>query len=334
MKARKLAIVGATGAVGQEMLKVLEKRDFPYDELVLLASARSAGKKITFRGTEFTVQELTESAFEGIDLALFSAGGSITKKFAPAAVKSGTIVVDNSSAYRMDPEVPLIVPEINPEDAKKHKGILANPNCSTIIMLMAVYPIYKLYGVKRLVVSTYQAASGAGAAAMQELEDQAKAMLAGDQPPMEAFPFPLAFNVFSHNSSLYPENGFNQEEVKMVKESHKILGSRDLKISPTCIRVGTFRAHAESIHLELEKAGEMEAIRQALSSFPGVQLKDDTEKNHFPMPLEVSGQDDVYVGRLRWDLDDSEHKNLQLFCVGDQLLKGAALNAVQIAEIL
>ena len=204
MKARKLAIVGATGAVGQEMLKVLEKRDFPYDELVLLASARSAGKKITFRGKEYTVQELTENAFEGIDLALFSAGGSITKKFAPAAVKAGTIVVDNSSAYRMDPEVPLIVPEINPEDAKKHKGILANPNCSTIIMLMAVYPIYKLYGVRRLVVSTYQAASGAGAAAMQELEDQAKAMLAGDQPPTEAFPFPLAFNVFSHNSSLYP----------------------------------------------------------------------------------------------------------------------------------
>lgn len=334
MKARKLAIVGATGAVGQEMLKVLEKRNFPYDELVLLASARSAGNKINFRGHEYTIQELTERSFEGIDLALFSAGGSITKKFAPAAVEAGTIVVDNSSAYRMDPDVPLVVPEINPEDARKHKGILANPNCSTIIMLMAVYPIHKLYGIRRLVVSTYQAASGAGAAAMQELEDQAKAMLAGDEPPTESFPFPLAFNVFSHNSSLYPENGFNQEEVKMVRESHKILGTDAIKISPTCIRVGTFRAHAESIHMELEKPGDLEEIRSALSSFPGVQLKDDAEKNHFPMPLEVAGQDDVFIGRLRWDLDDTGKKNLQLFCVGDQLLKGAALNAVQIAEIL
>ncbi|MCB1139848.1 MAG: aspartate-semialdehyde dehydrogenase [Leptospiraceae bacterium] len=334
MKAKKLAIVGATGAVGQEMLKVLEKRNFPYDELVLLASARSAGKKINFRGQEYTVQELKEDSFKGIDLALFSAGGSITKKFAPVAVESGTIVVDNSSAYRMDPEVPLVVPEINPQDAKKHKGILANPNCSTIIMLMAVYPIHKLYGIKRIVVSTYQAASGAGAAAMQELEDQAKAMLAGDQPPTEAFPFPLAFNVFSHNSSLYPDNGFNQEEVKMVKESHKILGTESIRISPTCIRVGTFRAHAESIHMELDREGDLDEVRKALSGFPGVQLKDDTEKNHFPMPLEVSGQDDVFVGRIRWDLGDEGHKNLQLFCVGDQLLKGAALNAVQIAEIL
>ena len=334
MKARKLAIVGATGAVGQEMLKVLEKRNFPYDELVLLASARSAGKKITFRGTEHTIQELTEDSFHGIDLALFSAGGSITKKFAPVAVSAGTVVVDNSSAYRLDPDVPLIVPEINPQDAKSHKGILANPNCSTIIMLMAVYPIYKLYGIRRLVVSTYQAASGAGAAAMEELEEQARAMLAGNQPPTESFPFPLAFNVFSHNSALYPENGFNQEEVKMVKESHKILGNSNLRISPTCIRVGTFRAHAESIHVELEKEGDLDEIRNALADFPGVQLKEDMEKNHFPMPLEVSGQDDVYVGRIRWDLDDPEHKNLQLFCVGDQLLKCAALNAVQIAEIL
>ncbi|MCB1165564.1 MAG: aspartate-semialdehyde dehydrogenase [Leptospiraceae bacterium] len=334
MKARKLAIVGATGAVGQEILNVLEKRNFPYDELVLLASARSAGKKIHFRGTDYTVQELTKDSFHGIDLALFSAGGSISKEFGPAAVSAGTIVVDNSSAFRMDPEVPLVVPEINPEDAKKHKGILANPNCSTIIMLMAVFPIYKLYGVRRVVVSTYQAASGAGAAAMQELEEQAKAMLAGQTPPTEAFPYPLAFNVFSHNSSMYPENGYNQEEVKMVKESHKILHREDLKISPTCVRVGTFRAHAESIHLELEQSGDLDTIRKALSEFPGVQVTDNVEKNHFPMPLEVSGLDDVYVGRLRWDLGDTEKRNLQLFCCGDQLLKGAALNAVQIAEIL
>ena len=226
------------------------------------------------------------------------------------------------------------LPEINPEAVKLHKGIIANPNCSTIILLMAVYPIYKLYGVKKIIVSTYQAASGAGAAAMQELEDQAKAHLAGTEVPTNVLPHQLAFNVFSHNSSMDPESGYNQEEVKMVKETHKILGDANIAIAPTCVRVSTFRAHAESIHLELREKGDVEKMREALAAFPGVKVLDNRQANRFPMPLEVSGKDDVYVGRVRMDYDDQSGTNVQLFVVGDQLLKGAALNAVQIAELL
>lgn len=331
---KNIAVVGATGAVGVEILKVLENRNFDIAELKLLASPRSAGKKMMFRGKEYTVEALSEDSFHNVDIALFSAGGSITKQYAPAAVASGCVVVDNSSAYRMDKEVPLIIPEINPQEIKKHKGIIANPNCSTIILLMAIYPIYRLYGITKIIVSTYQAASGAGAAAMQELEEQAKAHLANQEIVTKVLPYQLAFNVFSHNSAMDTETGYNQEEIKMVNETHKILNDETIEVSPTCVRVSTFRAHAESIHLELKTKVELNKVRQVLADFPGVQVEDNIEQNRFPMPLEVSGKDDVYVGRIRTDYKDAAGKTLQLFVVGDQLLKGAALNAVQIAELL
>lgn len=331
---KNIAIVGATGAVGQEFLKVLEKRNFPVNQIKLLASPKSKGIKMKFKGEEIPVEVLREDSFHNIEIALFSAGGSISKQFAPAAVSFGTIVVDNSSAFRMDEEVPLVVPEINPEDIKKHKGIIANPNCSTIIMLMAIYPIYQLYPIKRIIVSTYQAASGAGAKAMKELEDQAKAYLENKEIPTNVLPYQLAFNVFSHNSTVDIQSGYNQEEIKMVKETKKILHNSKIKISPTCVRVSTFRAHAESITLELEKEADLEKIITSYKNFSGVQILDDRERNYFPMPIEVAGKDDVYIGRIRYDYDDIEKKIIHLFAVGDQLLKGAALNAVQIAEKL
>jgi len=329
-----VAIAGATGAVGQELLRVLEKRNFPVGELTLLASARSAGKTMNFRGKEYRVQELKEDSFKGVNIALFSAGGGISKQFAPIAVQAGAVVVDNSSAFRMDPETPLVVPEVNPEDIKNHKGIIANPNCSTIIMLMAVYPIHKINPVKRIVVSTYQASSGAGAVAMEELRTQARDFLDGKEVKPQVFPYPIAFNVFSHNSSMDQENGYNQEEIKMVKETHKILHDDSIRVSPTCIRISTFRAHAESIHLVLEKKADLAEIRNALSKFSGVRVVDDREANYFPMPLEATDQDDVFVGRIRHDVGTPEGNEVELFCCGDQILKGAALNAVQIAEKL
>ncbi len=331
---KNIAIVGATGAVGQELIRVLEKRKFPVGSLRLLASARSAGKTMKFAGKDLPVEELKEDSFSGIDIALFSAGGSISKKFAPIAVKAGAIVVDNSSAFRMDPGTPLVVPEINPEDIKKHKGIIANPNCSTIILLMVVAPIHRINPVKRIVVSTYQAASGAGAVAMEELRTQAGDYLAGRDVKPTVFPHPIAFNVFSHNSEMDFENGYNQEEIKMVKESHKILHTDDIAISPTCIRIGTFRAHAESIHLQLRDPVDLEKVRAALAAFPGVRVVDDRKKNYFPMPLEASGEDDVLVGRIRHDIGSSDGREMDMFCCGDQILKGAALNAVQIAELV
>lgn len=278
--------------------------------------------------------ELTPAAFQGVDVALFSAGGSISKEYAPIAVQAGAVVVDNSSAFRMDPNAPLVIPEINPEDVKSHKGIIANPNCSTIIMLMAVYPIHRINPVKKIVVSTYQAASGAGASAMRELEDQARAVLSGQTPEPKIFPFPLAFNVFSHNSAMNPDSGYNQEEEKMIKETHKILHDSSMRIAPTCIRVSTLRAHAESIHLELEKPADLGQIKSELAKFPGVQIADDRAANRFPMPIDASGEFDVLVGRLRQSSSSADGREIDLFCCGDQLLKGAALNAVQIAELL
>lgn len=328
-----VAIVGATGAVGIDLLRVLEDRNFPVGKLTLLASARSAGKKLPFKGQEYTVQELTENSFEGVDIALFSAGSGITKTMGPAAVRAGAVVVDNSSAFRMDPETPLVVPEINPEDVKKHKGIIANPNCSTIIMLMALYPIHKKNRIKRIIVSTYQAASGAGAAAMEELRNQARDILDGKPANPQILPHQVAFNVFSHNSGMDLENGYNQEEVKMVNETKKILHTDDILVTATCVRVPTLRAHAESIHIELEKDADLDEIRKDLAAFPGVQVIDDREKNYFPMPVDASGKDDVLVGRIRYAYQENK-KNVELFTVGDQLLKGAALNAVQIAELL
>lgn len=326
-----VAIMGATGAVGEEMLKILEERKFPVGKLLLLASHRSVGKKYTYQGREIEVQELKEDSFEGIDIVLASAGGSISKKFAPFAIKAGAVIVDNTSAFRMDPEVPLVIPEINPKDIKKHKGIIANPNCSTIIMLVPVFPIHQKNKIKRIIVSTYQAASGAGAKAMQELEDQSRDILAGKPAKKEIFPHQIAFNLFSHNSAIKDE-GYNEEEIKMVKETKKIFHSEKIKVVATTVRVPVFRAHSESILLELTKVPDFKEIHETLKSAPGVKIVDDREKNYFPMPLEASGQDDVLVGRIRQDI--SNPKGVCLFVAGDQLRKGAALNAVQIAEIL
>lgn len=326
-----VAIMGATGAVGEEMLKILEERNFPVKKLVLLASSRSAGKTRRFHGQDIAVQELREDSFKDIDIVLASAGGSVSKKFVPRAVEAGAVVIDNTSAFRMDPEVPLVIPEINPKDIKKHKGIIANPNCSTIIMLVPIFPIHRENRIKRIIVSTYQAASGAGAKAMQELEDQARDVLAGKPAKKEIFPHQIAFNLFSHNSAI-GDDGYNEEEIKMVKETKKIFHNEKIKVVPTTVRVPVFRAHSESITLELTRVPDLPQIRELLKSAPGVKIVDDRQKNHFPMPLEASGQDDVLVGRLRPDI--SNPKGLCLFVAGDQLRKGAALNAIQIAEIL
>ena len=323
--------MGATGAVGEEMLKILAERRFPVNELRLLASERSAGRQYSFQGREIAVEELKEDSFKGIDLVLASAGGSVSRKFAPLAVKAGAVVVDNTSAYRMDPRVPLVIPEINPQDIRGHKGIIANPNCSTIIMLVPIYPIHKANPVKRILVSTYQAASGAGAKAMRELEVQSRDVLAGRPAKKEIFPHPIAFNLFSHNSAVKDE-GYNEEELKMIKETKKIFHDEKIKIAATAVRVPVFRAHTESIYIELEKTPDLGRIRTIFSSAPGVKVVDDREKNYFPMPLEATGKDDVLVGRIRRDL--SSPKGLCLFVSGDQLRKGAALNAIQIAEIL
>ncbi len=326
-----VAIMGATGAVGEEMIKILEERKFPVADLKLLASKRSVGKKYRYRGREIAVQELTKDSFDGIDIVLASAGGSISKEFAPYAVKAGAVVVDNTSFFRMDPKVPLVVPEINAGDIWKHKGIIANPNCCTIIMLVPLWPLHKAFGIKRILVSTYQSASGAGAKAMQELEDQAREVLAGKKATKKVFPHQIAFNLFSHNSSI-KEHGYNDEELKIIQETHKIFHAPAIRVAPTCVRVPVFRAHSESITIELKSKPDLKKIRAILAKAPGVKLVDDQEKNYFPMPIEASGGDDVLVGRIRKDL--SSDKGVSLFVAGDQLRKGAALNAVQIAEIL
>lgn len=325
-----VAIAGATGAVGTEFLRVLENHRFPIASLRLLASERSEGKRLRFGGEEITVQRLREDAFEGVQIAFFSAGASRSQQFAPTAVKAGAVVIDNSSAFRMDPQVPLVVPEINLEDARAHKGIIANPNCSTIIMLMAVAPLHRLSRVRRIVVSTYQSASGAGAQAMQELIEQTAAVLEGKSVTPRVLPHQIAFNLFSHNSAIN-EWGYNEEEWKMIHESRKILHEPDLAITATCVRVPVLRAHSESINIEFaERRPTVDEAREALRAFPGVRIVDDRERNHFPMPIEASEREEVLVGRIREDI--SNPKALDLFVSGDQLLKGAALNAVQIAE--
>lgn len=337
-----VAVVGATGAVGQEFLKILAERRFPIANLKLLASARSAGKTVAFEGKTYTVEELTEDSFKEVDLALFSAGGSISRKFAPIAVDAGAVVVDNSSAFRMTEGVPLIVPEVNADALKASgtslggkPGIIANPNCSTIIMLVAVTPLHRRATVRRMVVSTYQAASGAGAAAMAELEQQTRDVLAGLPATCEVFPQQYAFNLFSHDSDIGNE-GYNTEEVKMVRETHKIWGRDTVRITATCVRVPVMRAHAESINLEFEQPITESEAREVLSGAPGVSLLDDRQSNRFPTPLDASGRDDVYVGRIRQDIsrNGAPGGGLDLFVCGDQIRKGAALNAIQIAELL
>lgn len=323
--------MGATGAVGEEMLKILEERNFPVNKLALLASARSVGRKYSFKGAEYTVEELKENSFEGMDVVLASAGGPISKHFASHAVKAGAVVIDNTSAFRMDPNVPLVIPEINAKDIRKHQGIIANPNCSTIIMLLPLWPLHKLNRIKRIVVATYQAASGAGAKAMKELEDQSRDVLSGKEARKEVFPHQIAFNLFSHNSAI-KEDGYNEEELKMIKETHKIFHSDKIRVAATTVRVPVFRAHSEAIYVEFTKEPDLDLIRETLKAAPGVKVVDDRDKNYFPMPLEASGKDDVLVGRIRKDL--SSPKGIALFVAGDQIRKGAALNAVQIAEIV
>jgi len=331
MRPQNIAVVGATGAVGVEILRVLERRNFPVASLKLLASKRSAGKTLEFKGQPHPVEELSAAAFKGVDIAFFSAGATRSREFAPAARAAGAVVIDNSSAFRMDPNTPLVVPEVNPGDLRKHNGVIANPNCTAAILAVAVWPIHQAVGIRRIVVSTYQSASGAGAAAMRELEDQAREYAGGREITHSVFPHQIAFNVFSHNTKV-AENGYNEEENKVVEETRKMFHEPALPIVPTCIRVPVLRAHSESIVLELEAPMSPEEARALLARSPGIKIVDDPAANHFPMPLEASGDLDVHVGRIRRDL--SNPNGLALFVAGDQLLKGAAWNAVQIAEEL
>jgi aspartate-semialdehyde dehydrogenase len=328
-----VAIVGATGAVGQEFLTVLAERKFPMKSLKLLASARSAGKTIEFAGKKYTVEELTKDSFKDVQIAFFSAGGSISKEFAPAAVAAGAVVIDNTSAFRMKEGVPLVVPEVNPEQIFKHNGLIANPNCSTIIMNVPVWPLHKVNRVKRLVVSTYQAVSGAGAQGLYELEQQIKAYASGKPIEKTLFPHQIVNNLFCHNTKI-SENGYNEEENKMVNETRKIFGDPKMQVTATCVRVPIPRAHSESINIEFERPITPEQVKEILSKAPGVTIVDDRDKNHFPMPLEASHQDDVLVGRIRQDISRDDGRGIDLFVAGDQVRKGAATNAVQIAERL
>jgi aspartate-semialdehyde dehydrogenase len=352
-----VAVAGATGAVGREMLAVLEDYKFPHADIRVLASSRSVGQTIPYRGSQLTVRELTADNLKGVDIALFSAGSGPAKQFAPAAVANGTIVIDNSSAFRMDHDVALTVPEVNPEsvrplvqqwgaslDARRagratgRGGIVANPNCSAIIMLVALNPLRAAFGIERVIVSTYQAASGAGAKGMDELEAQTREVLAGRAAVPQFFHEPYAFNLFSHNTAIDPESGMNVEEKKMIEESRKIWNDREVGISPTCIRVPVMRAHAESIHVRLKRPASVADVRAALEHAPGVKLVDDRANNRFPTPLKASGGDDVLVGRVRPDPSAAPtgrdtYTDFKLFVAGDQLRKGAAQNAVQIAQM-
>ena len=326
-----VAILGATGAVGQELLALLESRQFPVKNLKLLASPRSAGSKVTFQGREIVVEAVDDKSFQDVDIVLASAGGSTSKTYAPKAVAAGAVVIDNSSAFRMDDDVPLVVPEINPEAAAQHKGIIANPNCTTILMGVAIYPLHKVQPIKRIVVSTYQSASGAGARAMAEVESQATAILKGEKPQPEILPYPLAFNLFPHNSPL-GDNHYCQEEMKMVNETRKIFNAPELRVTATCVRVPVLRAHSEAINLEFARPFSVAEARKLITNAPGVKLVEDWEKNYFPMPIDATGEDDVLVGRIRQDI--SHDSSLELWLCGDQIRKGAALNAIQIAELL
>jgi aspartate-semialdehyde dehydrogenase len=329
-----VAIAGVTGAVGAEFMACLDQRKFPVGTLKPLASARSAGKTLEFRGQKVVIEELSEKSFEGVDIVLFSAGGGVAKKFAPAAVQAGAVVVDNSSAFRMDPSVPLVIPEINANRIKEHKGIIANPNCSAITALVPLWPIHRRNRIRRMIISTYQASSGAGAAAMQELVDSTRAYLDGKPFTPKVIPHPYAFNVFSHNTAIDPETGYNDEETKVIRETKKIFEDDQIRVGVTCIRVPVLRAHCESITFECENPITEDAVRAILSDAPGVKIVDDRAKNYFPMPLDASGQGDVLVGRIRKDVSDPSGHSIAMFVSADQLLKGAALNAVQIAEYL
>ena len=326
-----VAVVGATGAVGIEMIKTLEKRNFPVGKLTLLASARSAGKKLTFKGQEISIQELTKDSFQGVDIALFSAGGSISKEFAPIAARAGCVVVDNSSAFRQDDSVPLIVPEINAADVKGHKGIIANPNCTTAITLMALYPLHQAFGVTRIFASSYQAVSGTGAMAIEELQRQVNQVVAGLPVTKEVYPHQIAFNVLPQVDSFLPD-GYTREEMKMQNEGRKIMHHAGFRASVTCVRVPVYRAHSVAVSAEFSKPITVEAARAVLAKAPGLDIVDDPANKCYPMPLDVAERYNCAVGRIR--LDCALENGLCFWVSGDQLLKGAALNAVQIAEVL
>jgi len=330
-KSPHVAVVGATGAVGIEMIKTLEKRAFPVGKLTLLASARSAGKTLKFKGTDVQVQELTKDSFGGIDIALFSAGGSISKEFAPIAAQAGCVVVDNSSAFRQDPAVPLVVPEINPEDCLWHKGIIANPNCTTAITLMALYPLHQAFGVTRIFASSYQAVSGTGAKALEELERQVEQIVTKKPVTKEVYPHQIAFNVLPHVDSFLP-SGYTKEEMKMENEGRKIMHHPGFRASVTCVRVPVYRSHSVAVSAEFEKPVTVEAARAVLKQAPGLDLVDEPENKRYPMPLFTSEKYNCEVGRIR--MDCALDNGLAFWVSGDQLLKGAALNAVQIAEVL
>jgi aspartate-semialdehyde dehydrogenase len=330
VKKYNVAIVGATGAVGHELLKVLAERNFPVENLVLLASARSEGIKMTWQGQEYTVHEAKPEAFEGIDIVLF-AGGSISKTLAPEAVKRGAVCIDNSSTFRYDPEVPLVVPEVNPEDVRWHKGIIANPNCSTIQMVVALKPLYDAFGIKRIVVATYQAVSGAGKEGLDELKQQIQDMATGKELKVEAFQHQIACNVIPH-IDIFLDNDYTKEEMKMTWETQKMLHDENILLSATAVRVPVYRSHAEAVHIETEKPVTAAEARAVLAKAPGVIIQDDPANNIYPMPLYSSDTDEVYVGRIRKDI--AVDNGLSIFVVADQIRKGAATNAVQIAQLL
>ena len=329
-----VAIVGATGAVGAELIACLEGRAFPLQRLRLFASERSAGRKLLFRGGGIPVEQLNEDSFPGIDIALFSAGSAVSRRFAPIAVRQGAVVVDNSSAFRMEPAVPLVVPEVNQQTIAKHIGIIANPNCVAIVAVAPLWPLHRHTPIRRLVAATYQAASGAGAAAMEELRASTAAYLQGAAYQHRVLAHPYAFNLFSHDTRVDPSTGYNEEETKVMRELRKIMDLPELRIGITCVRVPVLRAHSIALTVEFERAITPEQAREVLIGAPGVRIVDDVAGNHFPMPVEASGQNDVLVGRIRRDVSDPSGCSLAIFVAGDQLLKGAALNAVQIAEHL
>jgi aspartate-semialdehyde dehydrogenase len=329
-----IAIAGVTGAVGAEFIATMDRRKFPVGKLKALASARSAGKTLDFRGQKVVIEELNERSFDGVDIALFSAGGGISRKFAPIAVKAGAVVVDNSSAFRMDPNVPLVIPEVNARRIREHKGIIANPNCAAITALVPLWPIHRVNRIKRLIIASYQAVSGAGAAAMAELVDATRAHLDGEAFQQKVMPHPLAFNLFSHNTAIDPETGYNDEETKVIRETRKIFEDERIAVGVTCVRVPVLRAHCEAVTFECERPITEAEVREILSTAPGVRIVDDRASNYFPMPVDASGQDDVLVGRIRRDLSDASGHSISMFVAADQLLKGAALNAIQIAELL
>lgn len=334
MKNKNIAIVGATGAVGREFAACIESRGVPVKSLRLLASARSAGRTQTFRGQTLTIEELTDDSFDGIDIALFSAGSGISRQYAPIAVKAGAVVVDNSSAFRADPAVPLVVPEINARRIASHKGIIANPNCSAVTALVPLWPVHQANRVKRLIISTYQAASGGGAAMMQELEESTRAHLDGRDYAPKVVKYPYAFNLFSHNTAIDMDTGYNDEETKVMTEARKIFEDDAMAINATCIRVPVLRAHSVSMTFTCERPITPGEVRALLEKAPGVKVVDDWANNYFPMPKDASGQGDVLAGRIRKDLSDPSGHSISMFVAADQLLKGAALNAVQIAELV